>query len=95
LAHLPLACLEYSLGNSITGINLEIEKNLALRECKGNYEARLSLSTRTKEELTWWIGNVGKAFNPISHGISVIEIRTDASKRGWGAYLDGDTTQGM
>lgn len=36
-----------------------------------------------------------KVFNPISHGNPVTEIRTDASKRGWGAYLEGDTTQGL
>ena len=36
-----------------------------------------------------------KAFNPISHGNPVIETRTDASKKGWGAYFDGDITQGL
>lgn len=75
---------------------LEIEKNVALKEqcLKGNYEALISLSPSVKEDLAWWIENVGKAFNPISHGNPVIETRTDASKKGWGAYFDGDTTQG-
>ena len=72
--------------------NLEIEKNLALREHKGNYKARVTLSSSAKDELTWWIENVEKAFNPISHGDPVIELRTDPSKKGWGVYLDGDTT---
>ena len=36
-----------------------------------------------------------KAFNPISHGNPTNELRTDASKKGWGAYLKGDTTQGL
>jgi len=75
--------------------NLEIEKNLALRKHKGNYEAQLTLSTSAKDELTWWIENVDKVFNPISRGNPVIELRTDASKKGWGVYLDGDTTQGL
>ena len=75
--------------------NLEIEKNLALRKHKGNYEAQLALSSTAKDELTWWIENVDKAFNPISHGNPVIELRTDASKKEWGVYLDGDTTQGL
>ena len=75
--------------------NLEIEKNLALRKHKGNYEAQLTLSLSAKDELTWWIENVDKAFNPILHGNPVIELRTDASKKGWGVYLDGDTTQGL
>ena len=34
-------------------------------------------------------------FNPISHGNPIIEIRTDASKKGWGADPDGDTTQSL
>ena len=36
-----------------------------------------------------------EAFNPISHGNPTTELRTDAPKKGWGAYLDGDTTQGL
>ena len=75
---------------------LEIEKNVALKEqcLKGNYEALISLYPSVKEDLAWWIENVDKAFNPISYGNPVIETRTDASKKGWGAYFDGDTTQG-
>ena len=75
--------------------NLEIEKNLALRKHKGDYEAQLTLSSSAKGELSWSIENVDKAFNPISHGTPVLELRTDASKKGWGVYLDGDTTQGL
>lgn len=97
-----LAQLVGTLVSSLPGVqcgklhyrNLEIAKNLALRGHKGNYEARLSLSPSVREELVWWIENVDKAFNPISHGNPDIEIRMDASKKGWGAYLDGDTTQG-
>ena len=73
--------------------NLDIEKNMALRKHKGNYEAQLTLSSTAKDELIWRIENVDKAFNPISHGNPTIELRTDASKKGWGAYLEGDTTQ--
>ena len=75
---------------------LEIEDNVALKEqcLKGNYEALPSLFPSVKEDLAWWIENVDKAFNPISHGNPVIETRTDASKKGWGAYFDGDITQG-
>ena len=32
---------------------LEIEKNMALRKHKGNYEAQLTLSSSAKDELTW------------------------------------------
>ena len=98
-----VAQLVGTLVSSLTGVqfgklhyrNLEIEKNIALRENKGDYEALMSLSPSAKEDLAWWIENVDKVFNPISHGNPVKEIRTDASKKGWGAYLEGDTTQGL
>ena len=98
-----LAQLVGTLVSSLPGVqfgklhyrNLEIEKNIALRENKGDYEALISLSPSAKEDLAWWIENVDKDFNPISHGNPVTEIRTDASKKGWGAYLEGDTTQGL
>ena len=61
--------------------NLEIEKNLALRKHKSHYEAQLTLSSSAKDELFWWLENVDKAFNPISHGNPVLELRTDASKK--------------
>jgi len=47
------------------------------------------------QKLAWWIGNVDKALNLVSHRNPAIEIRTDASKKRWGAYLGGDTTQGL
>ena len=98
-----LAQLVGTLVSSLPGVQfgklhyrkLEIEKNLALREHKGNFEALISLSPSAKDDLAWWIENVDTALNPISHGNPVIEIKTDASKKGWGAYLDGDTTQGL
>ena len=68
---------------------------MAFRKHKGDYEAQLTLSSSAKGELSWWIENVDKAFNPISHGNPVLELRTDASKKGWGVYLDGDTTQSL
>jgi len=69
---------------------------LALRKQKGNYEAWLSLSSRARDELAWWIDNVDKVFySPISHDHPVAELRTDASKKEWGIYLVGHTTQGL
>lgn len=66
---------------------LEIDKNLALKENKGNFEAKTSISNIAKSDLTWWIENIDQASNPISHGNPDIEIQTDASKKGWGAYV--------
>ena len=73
--------------------NLEIERTYYPR---GKIRASMRLSYPcTQEELVWWIENVDKSFNVISHGKPVIEIRTDASKKGWRVYLNGDATQGL
>ncbi|KXJ08195.1 hypothetical protein AC249_AIPGENE23498 [Exaiptasia diaphana] len=61
---------------------VEIEKNSAVRENKGNFDSKTSLSAFAKAELAWWVENGDQAFNPVSHGNPSIEIRTDASKRG-------------
>ena len=61
--------------------NLEIEKNLALRKHKGDYEVQQTLTSSAKGELSWWIENVDKAFNLVSHGNPVLELRPDASKK--------------
>ena len=90
-----VSCLPWLQFGQLHYRNVEIEKNLALRKHKGNNVAEVTLSSSKKDELSWWIGNVDKAFNPISHGNPVLELRTDASKKGWGVYLDGDTTQGL
>ena len=68
-------------------LKLRNREELALKKHKGNYEAQLALSSSAKDELTWWIENVNKAFNPVSHGNPVIELRTDASKKGCACIL--------
>ena len=74
---------------------LEIEKNLALKARSGNFQALLSLSPKKLSELTWWINNVDKAFNPISHGNPEVEIKADASKTGWGVHFGNNASQGL
>ena len=55
---------------------------MALKEHKGNYETLIPLFLGAKD-LAWCIENMDKVFKPISHGNPVIEIRTNASKKGW------------
>ena len=74
---------------------LEIEKNLALNASSGNVQILLSLSPKALSELTWWINNVDKAFNPITHGNPEVEIKTDASKTGWGVHFGNNSSQGL
>lgn len=74
---------------------LEIEKNKALLQNKGNYESLMHLSSKAKLDLIWWKDNVNTASNFVNRSSPEIEIRTDASKLGWGAVCGSLNAQGM
>ena len=75
--------------------HLEIDKNIALKIAKGNYQDIMCLSPAAKADLGWWVDNVLQSNNPISHGKIDIEITCDASKKGWGAVCNKISTQGL
>ena len=75
--------------------HLEIDKNIALKIAKGNYQDIMCLSPAAKADLGWWVDNVFQSNNPISHGKIDIEITCDASKKGWGAVCNKISTQGL
>lgn len=75
--------------------HLEIDKNIALKIAKGNYQDIMCLSPAAKADLGWWVDNVLQSNNPISHGKIDIEIACDASKKGWGAVCNKISTQGL
>lgn len=66
--------------------SLERNKTDALRENKGQQEARL--------ELHWWLSNVDLSFRCISHGEPLCHIQTDASSHGWGGVRRNQKTGG-
>jgi len=74
---------------------LEKEKTQALQLTQ-SYQAKMKLSQLAIEELNWWMKNVedcnGK---PIQIQDPSVILTTDASKRGWGAVLNGITTSGL
>ena len=55
----------------------------------------MCLSPAAKTDLCWWVDNVLQSNNPISHGKIDLEITCDASKKGWGAVCNKNTTQGL
>ena len=73
---------------------LEREKVEALREEKGNFEARMQLSEVSREEIIWWIENIGKSGRRITWGDPDITVFTDASNEGWGAHVEETTAGG-
>ena len=62
---------------------LEIDKAAALKLHKGDFDQTMMLSDIAKQDLVWWIENVGMG-KKISHGNPVIVLKTDASLTGWG-----------
>ena len=72
---------------------LEMLKSEALKINKGNFDGFMLLSLVTRLDIHWWMNNVhlGKQ---ISHGKWQFELKTDASRKGWGAVLGSSRTGG-
>lgn len=75
--------------------DLEQDKSLALKQNKGDYDAKMVLSSTARLELDWWIKNITSTYHVISHGQPSIQITTDASLLGWGAECAGVSTGGV
>ena len=69
---------------------IEIDKTQALKQCKGNFESPMSLSSEAISDLGWWIESIETAFNQISHDTPQVTMTTDAS--GWGCTCQGTPT---
>ena len=48
-----------------------------------------------REDLSWWTNNVDKFRSPIQRSKPNVIVKSDASKKGWGAECLGTTTGGM
>ena len=75
--------------------SLEIDKNTALQQNNGNYEATMTLSSESLSDLSWWVTSLPSACKNITMGNPAIEMSTDASTLGWGAVCNGQSAQGM
>jgi len=65
---------------------IEIDKNYALTDNAHDYEAHMTLSRESIEELGWWINNSRYEYRPITETSPDYTIFTDASKLGWGCF---------
>lgn len=86
-----LPCVQYG---SLFYRSIEIDKNKALKVSKGNFEAYMTLSPESKADLKWWITNLSVAYKNILQNNPDVEMKTDASKTGWGAVYEGQAAQG-
>ena len=75
--------------------SLEKDKTAALAKHKGNFDAKMRVSTQGIAELTWWSTHVLDACKPISHSEPCMVLTTDASKKGWGAECHNISTGGL
>ena len=74
---------------------LDIDKTNQLKISNNNYDALMTLSEESLDEIKWWINNIHSVNgNPIRHDEETRYIQTDASLVGWGAVFDKIKTQG-
>ena len=82
----PLGPLHYKF--------LEIERNELLTEHIGNYDTKISLSSRARQDIEWWSNNIHNLTKPIVLPFPDCEIFTDASMSGWGATMNSEKIDG-
>jgi len=58
--------------------SLEIDRNTALQQNNGNYEATMILSSESVSDLSWWVTSLPTACKNITMGNPAIEMATDA-----------------
>ncbi|MCG8045740.1 MAG: hypothetical protein JAY75_18865 [Candidatus Thiodiazotropha taylori] len=66
--------------------SMEIDKDMALKRSKGDFDACMELSVMARDCMRWWIDNVQNSFKPISHGPPQRRIETDSSTTGYGGH---------
>lgn len=74
---------------------LEIFRNDALHLYKGNYDAKIVLSKICKGDIIWWCRNIDFVQRNIIVPSPSLELRSDASRSGWGVATGTQTTGGF
>ena len=73
---------------------LELEKNIALKQAKGNFDGKMRVSQRARRDIVWWMHNIQEGEKCIGQDSPEITIFTDASTEGWGAHREQTTAGG-
>jgi hypothetical protein len=74
--------------------HLERLKSRALKSTLGNYDHKVVLSDLAQSEIIWWHKNILNCSAPINHSSPQYILKTDASKKGWGAVRNDKRTGG-
>ncbi|XP_050292960.1 uncharacterized protein LOC126733621 isoform X1 [Anthonomus grandis grandis] len=73
---------------------LEIIKHSAIRSDYQNYNKKMEICDSIRNELSWWENNIGKGQDIKPHQFK-LEIFSDASPTGWGAFCGKNTFHGF
>lgn len=93
LGLLTSACPAVKYGWLYTKL-FERTKFLALRSNSGNYNSKMLIPQEVKNEHKWWLGNTSYSSNSLKNDTFCLEIYTDSSLSGWGAFCQGRRTHG-
>ena len=74
---------------------LEGEKTQALRNSRGNFEAKMTLTEVAKEDIFWWLETIDTGCRKIRLQKPVLTVITDSSDNGWGAVCGTESTRGL
>ena len=75
--------------------HLERQKIEALAFNKGNFEAILTLSDCSLDDIRWWKDNIWTAYDDIYKGNPTVVLTTDISLTGWGAVSNENSSGGL
>lgn len=93
LGLLTSACPAIKYGWVYTKL-FERAKVMALNANNGNYYANMSIPKSVLPDLNWWLNNIGSSKNNLDRDHYDLEICTDASLSGWGAFSLGESAYG-
>lgn len=74
---------------------LETEKFRYLKLNYNNYNRYMTVSQKLNADFNWWIDNINNSKQAVKDIPFDLEIFTDASTTGWGAYCNGVRTNGF
>lgn len=94
VGNITAACLAVNYGWLYSKM-FERQKYLALLRNRGNYDAKMQISIKMKDDFAWWESCIMKTINPIRQQKYKWEIFSDASLTGWGAACNNDTARGI
>lgn len=89
-----VACLPAVQYGALFYRYLEYDKIAALAKSAGNFDSHMTLSHEARSEVDWWLKHVLTCSKRINVSPYSLMITTDASKLGWGAVYNEQSTGG-